>query len=373
MKLPSSVGSGSQAFSEIGSPEREADILRASVQLLRRYLPSAWELDSAGIGRSRGADAELRVRAPDGQELVALAEVKRLISTRDVQALLDRLRQDPRAGGVRPPTLLLIARYLAPATRERIVQAGAGYLDLTGNLYVAADSPPLVLRDRGADKDPWRGPGRPRGTLKGAPAARMVRALVDFRPPYSVPEVAARAATSIGAAYRVVGFLEEQQLLTRDPRGPITAVRWRAMLERWSRDYGFTQANTVATFLEPRGLPALEERLRAQPALDYALTGSLAMERVAPFAPTRLAMMHVRDIAVAANALGLRPTSAGGNVILASGDDEVAFARTQEFDGLCYAAWSQVAVDLLTAPGRSPSEAMALLDWMESHETDWRR
>jgi hypothetical protein len=37
------------------------------------------------------------------------------------------------------------------------------------------------------------------------------------------------------------------------------------------------------------------------------------------------------------------------------------------------AAVSQVAVDLLTGPGRNPSEATALLDWMTANESAWRR
>jgi hypothetical protein len=42
-------------------------------------------------------------------------------------------------------------------------------------------------------------------------------------------------------------------------------------------------------------------------------------------------------------------------------------------DGVMYAAPSQVAVDLLTGPGRSPAEGQALLDWMESNEPAWRK
>src|SRR5690606_27394752 len=122
---------------------------------------------------------------------------------------------------------LLVARYLAPATRERITEAGAGYVDATGNVYFANDRPALLLRDRGADQDPWRGPGRPRGSLKGPPAARVVRALIDFAPPYTVPEIAERSGASTGATYRVIKFLEEQELLERESQGPITEVRWK--------------------------------------------------------------------------------------------------------------------------------------------------
>jgi hypothetical protein len=220
---------------------------------------------------------------------------------------------------------VLVARYLAPATRERIAGAGAGFVDLTGNVHLTSDRPALLVRDRGADRDPWRGPGRPRGTLKGPPAARVVRALIDFAPPYTVPELAERAGASTGATYRVVEFLEEQALVERERRGPITEVRWRPLLERWSRDYGFAQSNTVATFLEPRGLATLTARLVGGAELDYVLTGSLAAEPFAAYAPARLAMLYVRDIAAAAALLELRATTTGANVALAAGDYDVVY------------------------------------------------
>jgi hypothetical protein len=201
----------------------------------------------------------------------------------------------------------------------------------------------------------------------------VVRALIDFAPPYSVPELAKRAGASIGAAYRVVDFLEEQQFVERERRGPITDVRWRPLLERWSRDYGFAQSNTVATFLEPRGLDVLASRLVDEAELDYALTGSLAAMRMAAYAPARLAMLYVRDIAAAAAQLEIRPTTTGANVALASGEYDVVFERTELVDGLRLAAASQVAVDLLSGPGRNPSEGGALLNWMEGKESAWRR
>jgi hypothetical protein len=373
MKTASSAADGKPSFSEISPLEREADVLRAAAAVLRAYLPPAWTLEAQMPGRDRRVDAEFRIKAPDGSEVIALVEAKRLLDTRDVPVVLDRLRQVPTTPAEAAVTLILVARYLAPATRERIIESGAGYIDATGNLYLAGDRPALLLRDRGADRDPWRGPGRPRGTLKGPPAARVVRALIDFAPPYSVTELAERANASTGAAYRVVEFLEEQRLVERAERGRITNVKWRAVLERWSSDYGFAQSNTVATFLEPRGLSALKDRLRGDPELEYAITGSMAAEGVAPYAPTRLAMVYVGDISTAANALGLRATTTGANVALAAGEYDVTFERVRLVDGLRCAALSQVAVDLLNGPGRNPSEALALLDWMERNEPAWRR
>lgn len=303
---------------------------------------------------------------------MVLVEAKRLLNTRDVPVSLQALDQ-ARAQFDEPVVPLLAARYLAPATRERIAEAGAAYADATGNLRLQLSRPALFVRDRGSDRDPWRGPGRPRGTLQGPPAARVVRTLVDFAPPVTVPELAERARTSTGATYRVVAFAEEEELLERRARGPIVEVRWRRLLERWSRDYGFGQSNTVERLLEPRGLDALIARLQERPQLGYAVTGSLAAERRAAYAPARLAMIYVENTSDAVEQLGLRTVEAGANVVLAAGDYDVAFERTDTVEGVRYAAASQVAVDLLTGPGRNPSEGAVLLDWMEANEPRWRQ
>ncbi len=51
---------------------------------------------------------------------------------------------------------------------------------------------------------------------------------------------------------------------------------------------------------------------------------------------------------------------------------EVVFDRGSVVDDVRYAAPSQVAVDLMTGPGRGPSEAEALLKWMAENEDSWR-
>jgi len=363
--------SGTQA------PERESDVLRSGIEALRDRLPRSWSVDirqDRSVEATLPFDAELRLRGPDGAPVVVLVEAKRLVNTRDVPVLLEALQRAASAQSSRQAALLMVmARYLAPTTRERIAAAGAGYADATGNLLLACDRPALFVRDRGADRDPWRGPGRPRGTLQGVPAARVVRALADFAPPYTVPALADRANASTGATYRVIEFLEEEGLLDRRRYGPISDVRWRALLERWSEDFGFLESNTVQTFLEPRGLTALTERLAQLPDLDYVVTGSLAAARVAAYAPARLATLYVRDLKAAAETLELRQVDSGTNVALAAGKYDVVFERAELIDGVRMAAPSQVAVDLLTGPGRNPSEATALLDWMERDERAWRR
>jgi ribulose 1,5-bisphosphate synthetase/thiazole synthase len=84
-------------------------------------------------------------------------------------------------------------------------------------------------------------------------------------------------------------------------------------------------------------------------------------------------MIYAQDPAVVVSKLDLRAVEAGANVLIATTDYDVVFDRTVETNGLRFVAPSQTAVDLLTAPGRGPAEGQALLDWMQTHEPDWRR
>lgn len=352
--------------------DREVDITRRALSAVRARLPADWSMSDkleARLG-GRRVDALVEIRAPSGEAVTLVAECKRSLVARDVPEILSRL-EDYRAQIDGPTIPVVIARYLSSSVRQRLEENGASYADATGNLRLTALRPALFLGDRGADKDPWRGPGRPRDTLKGVPAALVVRALTDCAPPMSVPDLVRVSGASTGATYRVVELLEKEGLVER-ASGKIQTVMWRKLLQRWSKDYSFAGAGGHRRHLAPRGLPALEAALVRDGNVNYALTGSLAARHWAPYAQPRLAMVYVDEPDRAAEAWDLRPVEAGANVVLAVPDSDVVYQRAVDRDGLTLAAPSQVVVDLLTGPGRSPSEANYLLDWMEAHEADWR-
>lgn len=355
-------------------PDREADVLVEAVRQLVDLLPQGWQVDVATDTHEDipAVDALLNVVAPDGSRLTLLIEAKRSLVTRDVPWALEQLSA---AGGAAEdgPGQALVARYLSPNTRERITALGGAYLDATGNIRIASDRPPLFILASGAARDPWRGPGRPRGSLRGAPAARVVRALVDIPPPYTVPKLVELSGASTGATYRVVKFLEDEAYLQRTERGPITSVDWRRLLERWASDYRFDRAGALRRYLAPRGVATALDRLRAADPDAYVVTGSVAAGFYAPYAPPNLLLLHAPRPDDLADTLGLRPVETGANVLVAAHDEGFAFARSSRRDQLTVAAPSQIAADLLGGPGRSPAEAQALLDWMQENEDDWRQ
>jgi hypothetical protein len=362
---------------EPGEPlEREVDVLRRAVSLIQERLPALWSfsvIEQATLA-GRRVDAIVSITGPDGVDASLIVGAKRSVVTADLPKLTARLGSLVADNKGRDDQLpLVVARYLPLSAQRWLEDKNVAYADATGNIRISLNRPGLFLRNMGATKDPWRGPGRPRGSLKGAPAARVVRALVDFNPPVTVPELVVRAGASTGATYRVVEFLQQEALVERTPRGPIVTVQWRQLIERWAEDYGFQDSNVTCSYLQPRGLATLLKDLVAAADLRYAVTGSVAAQNWAPYAPARSAMIYVDDPERFAQRLGLREVQVGANVLLATSTYDVVYDRSQNVDGVSFAAPSQTVVDLLTGPGRNPAEAEALLEWMERNPDAWRR
>ncbi len=340
---------------------------------LRSRLPGEWRIDVLDEpAYVSGPDAVARVFAPDGQESVIAIDVKSKLDPKDAAPAVSRLEM--RRWQERQATPVVVARYLGERTRESLREAGAGYIDLTGNMYLRLDRPAVAIERTGASRDP-EPKERPARSLKGAKAGRLVRTLVDFFPPLGVREIAKIAQIDAGYVSRLLALLEREDYVGRETRGPVTRVDWPGLLRVWAKDYSLTASNIATPFLQPRGLPALLDSLRAQSGpttLKYAISGSLAAARRAPIAPSRLGVVYVERLDEAAGVLGLVPAETGANVLLVEPFDSVVFERAVSDEGLTYVSPSQAAVDLLTSSGREPEEGEALIEWMMANEGAWR-
>lgn len=356
------------------SPPSEAQLIDLAADALRVRVPAGWEVDvrqSEASSLKDSADSIVIVVAPDGSASTFCVTVKPTIAARDIPPLRERCgRSMLRVPG---SECVVVTRYLAPTNRARLDDAGISYIDATGNMRVRSSAPALFLSDHGADSDPWRGPGRPRGTLKGEPAAKVVRALIDLPDPWRVSDLAETSRASVGSVYRVMQFLEEQELAERRSDGQYVVPDWAALLRRWSQDYQLLRTNTVTRWIAPRGLSGLLDTVRADRQTDYAVTGSVAAAAWAAHAPARSAMVYVRDVERTATRWGLRETEAGANVLLIEPTYAVVMERAMTaLEGLTVARPAQVAADLMTGPGRAPAEASELIEWMRAHEQSWR-
>ena len=362
-------------YSSARELDRDRDVLVYVLDDLSSRFPPNWDVSTVLEPTSEGPDAFMRITSPDGSSAQIAIEAKVTLEPRNVRSVLSRLSASPLGSpDALPPDVrpLVIARYLAPRTRSMLADADASYADATGNVRIRLDRPSVFIETQGASSNPWREEPRAIKRLRGAPAARVVRALCDWYEPVAAVELAKRAGTSVGSTYRVLDFLDREALIVRRGKGEVLEVDWVSLIRRWTKDYIFAELNRVSTYVAPRGLGDLLDRVRAQPGIRTAVTGSLSAARVSEYAEARLGAVYVDDRDQAARLLGLTPARTGANVLLAEPFDEVVYQRSTRVDGVSYCAFSQTAADLLTSPGRGPAEGEELLRWMQDHEPTWR-
>jgi hypothetical protein len=363
-------------------PPTERQLLDLAVQTIRSRVPATWSIEDKKIEDKkldRSVDAAITFRAPDGRWARLLVYAKTLFNARDVP-LLTQLRSqgalfDSRSVAANTPvggaTYLVVTRYLSPRAREALAAADLSYFDATGNVRIRIDDPSIFVETAGSNNDPWRTPDRPTNSLRGRPAARVVRALADMPPPWKVRDLAVAAGTSLGSTARMLDFLDREALIRRDPSGAVIAVEWAPLIERWAADYDLARYPRITRLIEPRGIERVEPAVRNL-GLRYVISGSLAARWRAPYAEPRLALIYTDESDRMTEGLGLRGSDVRSNVLIVEPQDDLPFLRSWSEEGNPYAALPQVAVDLLAGPGRNPEEGKALLRWMREFEAQWR-
>ena len=353
------------------SPLAKSQVLRQCETVLRKVLPPSWRLAAAyGQRRTSGlVDAVFNISTPLEEQIDFVVGAERILTTRSILNAVDQVTRyigdDNRSQ--RP---MIVSQYISPRSREVLKGLSVSFIDVTGNIRVINDLPGLFIESQGATKNPWA-EDTPLRTLKGRGAGRAVRALVDMRPPFGVRELGLKTNVPIATLSRVIDLLERDALLDRDDDGGVMKLDWMNTIRRWSQDYELRKSNTVDMYLEPRGIPSLLNKL-GQVELPYAITSSLAADWFSPIAPAQIATIFVENSGDFANEIGLRQVDTGANVALIEPFDKVVFERTMQFEELLVAAPSQVAVDLLTGPGREPSEGEELLLWMKRNLDVWQ-
>lgn len=352
---------------------RENELGDMAVAWLRDRLPANWEVGPADVGPQSPAggraDRVIDLRDPKGTHATIAVEIRSSFGPRDVDRLLGGLGRVLRALA-NNVAVLVVTPWLSQRTQELLRSEAVNYLDLTGNAYVRLDSPAVLIHTQGAAKNPapaMRGKAR----VRGPKAGRLLRTLLDFRPPYGVRDLAAATGLAPGYVSRLLDTLDREALIERSARGRVESVDVARVLARWAETYDVFHTNRAAPYLAPGGVGQIMRRL-GHASNPIAVTGSFAAVRLAPKAGPALLAAYCDDPAAVADELNLIPTDEGANVVLMRPFDGVVWERTSSEEGVMFVAPSQAAIDCLTGNGRMPAEGEALVGWMTQNEDTWR-
>jgi hypothetical protein len=269
--------------------------------------------------------------------------------------------------------ILIVAPWLSSRTRELLREQDFNYIDQTGNALLRLEHPAVFIETIGSNRNPTPGE-RGRAQLRGPKAGRLLRRLIDVRPPYTVSELSSTTGLAPGYVSRLIDALDEEALIERMPRGPVEHVDVAGLLRRWARSYDVFKTNALYTYIAPSGWSNVLDKLAGDPSIGsgVAVTGSVAAIRISPVAAPAMLLAYTPEPERLAEKLSLLPADEGADVSFLYPFDPVVWAGTSSEGGLGFVAPAQVAVDCLTGNGRMPAEGEAVLEWMTGNEPQWR-
>ena len=337
-------------------PEATRRRLDETVDRLRALLPPDWGVTVANRNPSGGV---ISIASDED----SAADVRVLTRDRLEPRDLDRL---PLPDG----PVLISAKWLSPRTRELLRELCVAFIDSTGNAELVLRRPGLYIRTDGSDRNP---DPRPRSgpTLRGPRAWSLLRTLVEVRPPYTAGQLAEALSIDDGYVSRSLKVLGDERFIDRQPRGPVTAVDWEAVLRRLTDTYSLLDSNETSTWIGAAGPEQLIDDLAGAERRRWALTGSFVASSIAPVAAPALAVIYTDDPERLAKNARLLPAASGANVILARPYDPIVYTHGRSVDGIPFVSVAQAAADLLTGPGRMPQEGESLVAWMRGNEQRW--
>jgi hypothetical protein len=292
-----------------------------------------------------------------GQEHTIVVEVSSLGQPRQIRASVTRLNEIRRELPEAHP--VAAAAYIGPQSARILKNNGLGYVDLSGNCYLAFGN--VLIEKEG--KRNVRPSTRPLRSLFAPRATRVVRVLlIEPARTWRLEELAKAGSVSLGHSYNVVKRLEELAWAERDADQRIHLSKPADLLEAWCESYTY-RANGITSYLAPERVTRkfMGEIARAAVAAGrpYAFTLNAGAALLVP--SLRLPTVHCYlegDPAPVAQALGLRPaTEADGTLHILQPYDPGVLHSAYEKGGLKVVCLPQLYADLVHYERRGPEQA----------------
>jgi Transcriptional regulator, AbiEi antitoxin, Type IV TA system len=337
---------------------KSAEVRRQVGQRLRELLPAAtgWQESADSRIGSQTADLVSRFQLA-GQEHTIVVEVSSLGQPRQIRASVTRLNEIRRElAGAHP---VAAAVYIGPQSARILRSNGLGYVDLSGNCYLAFGS--VLIEKEG--KRNVRPSTRPLRSLFAPRATRVIRVLlIEPARTWRLEELGKAAGVSLGHSYNVVKRLEELAWAERGADQRIRLSKPADLLEAWCESYTY-RANGITSYLAPervtRKFMGEIGRAAVGAARPYAFTLNAGAALLVP--SLRLPTVHCYlegDPAPVAQALGLRPvTEADGTLHILEPYDPGVLHGAFEKGGLKVVCLPQLYADLIHYERRGPEQA----------------
>jgi len=337
---------------------KTGEIRRQAAQRLRELFPraKAWEELADLRAAGKPVDVAVKFRLGDAEQLVVV-EVSSLGQPRQIRAAVTRLAEIRRELPAAYPVAASV--YIGPQSARILKDNSLGYVDLSGNCYLAFDQ--VLIEKEG--KRNSRPSTRPLRSLFAPRATRVVRVLLaEPQRAWRLEELARAAEVSLGHSHNVMSRLEDLRWVERDQAQRIHLSKPADLLEAWCESYTY-RANEITSYFVPervnRKLMADVARAATAEGRRYAFTLSAGLSLVAlqPRLSGLFCYVEGNPAPVAA-VLGLRPAAeADGALHLLAPYDSGVFHGVLEKAGLKVVSLPQLYADLVHYEPRGAAQA----------------
>src|SRR5918992_3263685 len=227
---------------------KTGEIRRQIAQRLRELFPKARPWDEVADLRVNGKAIDLAVKFRLGeQEHLLVVEVSALGQPRQIRGAVTRLLDVRREiAGAYP---VAAAVYIGPQSARILKDNNLGFLDLSGNCYIAFDQ--VLIEKEG--KRNVRPSTRPLRSLFAPRATRVARVLLaEPNRPWRLEELAKAAEVSLGHSHNVVSRLEDLRWLERDEAQRIHLGKPSDLLQAWCESYTVRSNEITSYFVSER-------------------------------------------------------------------------------------------------------------------------
>lgn len=281
-------------------------------------------------------------------ELKGLGTPKRIREA--VNQLLVILRDNPQSYGI------VIAPYISERSAEICKQAKIGYVDLSGNFWIAFDS--IFLSQ---ENMPNKFPTETSLTNLYAPKTeRVLRVLLTY--PYrnwKTKDLAEEADISLGMITHIRRRLEEEEWVKNQDVGFFLSNPEDLLID-WANHYNF-QDHMRYDFYTMEPLIDLEARVTEicdKENIKSALSGFSAANYLAPMVKGQKSTIFInQDVLEVAKKAGLKRVDSGANISLIIPYDIGVFWNREKVQDLQIATPVQVYLDLMHMRGRGEEAA----------------
>ncbi len=335
---------------------------------IKKKAPEALKTVFANIPFVRSVEVEHceQVEDPDfsvilkleGRAVTILVEAK---NSGEPRLARDAVNQLLRFRSGKPDAYpVFLAPYISPAAGGICKDAGAGYIDLAGNCYLAFGS---VFISREGRKNPYAS-ARKLKSLYQPVSSRVLRVLLsDPRKAWKTQPLSDEANVSLGQIANVKQALKDREWIEEGPDG-FRLRNPEQLLAEWAANCAFRK-NDIGSFYTIDSLTDAEQRIGEvcrKRNIRYALTSFSGAARLAPNVRYKRTDIYVADnIESVAEAAGLKKVESGANARLIGPYDEGVFYASAIINGLQVACPVQVYLDVIAQKGRGDEAAGSIL------------